>query len=85
MSSKKRCKPLPSPKSASELLDMYYLNLRSALLETAATIDRIERGRGYAKVARSPRLSRLRQTLALLAEERGGKRAQRMLELYSVE
>ena len=77
--------PLPSPKSASELLDMYYLNMRSALLETAATLDRIERGRGYAQVATSPRLTRLRRTLSILAEDRGGKRAQRMLELYSVE
>ena len=35
--------PLGSPKGAAELLDMYFLDMRSALLEVAATLDRIER------------------------------------------
>ena len=41
---------LGSPKTAEELLEIYFLDMRSALLETAAALDRIQRsenGGGY--------------------------------------
>jgi hypothetical protein len=73
----------PSPKSASELLDLYYLDMRSGLLEAAAALDRIERGRGYAEIAASPRLARLREALVLMADNQGGNRTERFLNLFS--
>lgn len=76
--------PLEPPKSAQELLGMYYPNLRSALLETAATLDRIQRGRGYAAVAATPPLARLREALKILSDERVD-RAERLLHLLSEE
>jgi hypothetical protein len=72
----------PSPKSASELLDLYYLDMRSGLLEAAAALDRIERGRGYAEIASSPRLARLREALVLMADNQGN-RTERFLNLFS--
>jgi len=77
-------KPIAPPKTAKELLDMYYPTMRSALLETAAAFDRIQRGRGYEQVVTSPPLARLRQALAILADERAG-RTERFLELLSEE
>ncbi len=74
--------PISPPKSASELLELYYPHLRSGLLEAAAAFDRIERGRGYEEVAASPRLARLRQALAVL-DDGQGNRAERFLTLLS--
>ena len=57
-----RLKPvLGSPKSAKELLDMYFLEMRSALLETAAAFDRIERAAGGTEIFKDPRFDNLRQ------------------------
>jgi hypothetical protein len=39
-------KGLKPPKHSCELIDMYYLQARSHLLETAAILDRIERADG---------------------------------------
>ena len=75
---------LPSPKSAAELLDMYYLETRCHLLEAAAAFDRLERAPGGAAVFDDPRMLRLRRAAGLLAES-GPGRAARFLELFSVE
>lgn len=77
-----KVKPISPPKSATELLDLYYLSMRSGLLETAAALDRIERGRGYAEIASSPRLARLQQALVLMADGQGN-RSERFLNLFS--
>lgn len=68
-----------SPKSGTELLDMYYLDLRSHLLEVAAGLDRIDRAGGAA----DPRLARLRQAAAIAADSRPD-RVLRLLESLSV-
>lgn len=75
---------LPSPKSAAELLDMFYLETRCHLLETAAAFDRLERAPGGAEVFADPRMLRLRRAATLLAES-GSNRTERFLELFSVE
>lgn len=75
--------PLPSPKSGAELLDMYYLEIRCHLVETAAAFDRIERARDGAEAQRDPRYVKLVAALDLLASD-GTDRAQRFLELFSV-
>ena len=74
-------KPLPCPKTAGELTDLYYLDMRCHLLETAAALDRIER-RGGAGALDEPRVKRLRDALQILASD-GGNRAERFLELFS--
>lgn len=71
------------PKSSSELLDMYYNELRSHLLEVAATIDRLERAGLRQDPAGTARVSEL---LAAASVINGGKpaRAKRFLEALSV-
>ena len=62
-SNKKR--GLPSPKNQAELLDMYYLEARSHLVETAAIFDRIQRASDGGKAMYDdPRI----QTLCRAAE-----------------
>ncbi|HNR97954.1 MAG TPA: hypothetical protein PKX48_03640 [Planctomycetota bacterium] len=73
---------LPSPLSARELLDMHFLDMRSALLETAAAWDRIERAAGADQVAADPRLANLRAALEIIARGRGD-RAARILTALS--
>lgn len=83
---------LQPQKSARDLLDQYYLEIRCHLLEAAAGFDRIER---YIETDRKtdpeaaalnddPRLRRLREALAVLATP-GVDRAERFLNLFSDE
>jgi hypothetical protein len=67
-------------KSPEELLDLYYHDLRSHLLEVAAGFDRIER----AGASDDPRLARLRRIAALAVDEQP-ERARRLLEELSVQ
>ncbi|MDD4099020.1 MAG: hypothetical protein PHC30_09630 [Lentisphaeria bacterium] len=67
-------------KTADELLDLYYHDLRSHLLESAATFDRLERAGGLP--AADPRLQRLRQAAAVVLDDRPD-RARRFLEALS--
>ena len=71
---------LSPPKSADELLDMYYHDMRSHLLEVAAAFDRMER----AGETDDPRMEALRQAgrIALSCEP---DRARRFLDLRSDE
>ena len=75
---------LPSGKSAQELLDMYYLQARMHLLETAAILDRIERHPGFAEVKSDPRLARIEGAARLLVDGEP-ERAERFQRLFSVE
>ena len=67
------------PKSGDELLELYYLDMRSHLLETAAALDRIERAGGSTQ---APRLARLLQA-AEIAVGPGPDRARAMQEFLS--
>jgi len=73
---------IPSPKSARELLDMYFLDMRSALLETASALDRMERAPGGDAIAGDPRIAKLLQAMQIMAHERGD-RAARILTALS--
>jgi len=75
---------LPSGKNAKQLLDMYYLQARMHLLETAAVLDRIERHPGFEGVSDDPRLVRLQDAARLLVDGQG-ERAERFQKLFSVE
>jgi len=70
---------MPSPKTASELLDQYYLDMRCHLLEYAAALDRIQGAGGTA----DQRLARLRQAAAI-ATGPEPDRVRRFLERLSV-
>lgn len=76
-------KALPSPKSAPELVDQFYLHMRSALIETAAAFDRIQAADDASTAWDDPRLEELRQAAAILAGD-DPDRARRILELLSV-
>ena len=69
---------IPSPKTPVELLDLYYHDMRSHLLEVAAAFDRIER----VGTCKDPRLQALRQA-ACIAMDDQPDRAVRFLELLS--
>lgn len=72
-----------SPKSAPELLDMFYLHMRSALLETAAAFDRIQSARGADTVWQDRRMKKLREAAGLIGGDEP-ERARRILESLSV-
>ena len=72
-----------SPKTAAELLDMAYLHMRSALLETAAAFDRIDATDASGALANDPRLRAMREA-ALTVAGPGPNRVRRILETLSV-
>ncbi|WP_319574339.1 hypothetical protein [uncultured Desulfobacter sp.] len=74
---------LKPAKTASELLDMYYLEARAHLLETAAILDRIERGQGGEKVLEDPRIKNLFKICHLLPRQKTN-RAEELLNFLSV-
>lgn len=69
--------PLPAPR----VLDMFFLEARSKLLDLAATLDRLDRGEGAA--AADPRVERIRQALLTLLETEPG-RAERVQQIFSL-
>ncbi len=74
---------LKPTKSAAELLDMYYLEARAHLLETAAILDRIERGQGGATQLEDPRIKHLFEICQLLPRQKTN-RAETVLRFLSV-
>jgi len=62
---------------------MYFLHMRSALLETAASFDRIQRTEGVEAIWKTSQLEDLRKAAAILADEKPD-RAERILHLLSV-
>jgi len=82
MGSAKEHVPPGSAKKASELLDMYFLEMRSGLLETAAALDRIGRAEGGAEAFRDPRMVKLRKSVEILGGE-NNRRAEKFLLLFS--
>ena len=67
--------------TATEILDREFLAIRGKLLEVAAALDRIERGKGSA--AGDQRLAKVSETLAILGRQ-GAKRAEDMQMLFSL-
>jgi hypothetical protein len=73
-----------TPLSAPQALDAYFLEARSKLLDLAAILDRIGRGRDAAAVEKDPRLEKVRQALKVLLEP-GVGRAERVQQVFSLE
>lgn len=82
MASNSEYKGLPVPKDASELMELYFLEIRSHLLEAAAGLDRVERANGGKKAMEDPRIKKLKKACTLLMDN-GACRAERFLELFS--
>ena len=73
-----------NPLPATKALDTYFLDVRSKILDVAAAIDRINRGRDVAAIENDPRMSRVRQALGVLLDQTEG-RAQRVQQVFSLE
>ena len=71
--------PQQPPRSAAQLLDLYYHDMRSHLLEVAAALDRLDRAPGET----DSRLPRLLEAARVALDDRGD-RARRFLEFLSV-
>jgi hypothetical protein len=69
---------------ASQALDTYFLEARSKLLDLAAVLDRIGRGRDAGRTEDDPRLERIRRALEVL-QDRSGGRAERIQQLFSLD
>jgi hypothetical protein len=73
-----------TPLPAATALDTYYLEARSKLLDLAAFLDRIGRGRDAAETAEDPRLDKIRKALEVLHDQSGG-RAERIQQVFSLD
>jgi hypothetical protein len=68
---------MPAPR----VLDMFFLEARSKLLDLAAVLDRLDRG--DESVAADPRVERIRKALLTLLETEAG-RAERVQQIFSL-
>ena len=73
-----------TPLPATQALDRYFLEARCRLLDVAAILDRIGRGRDAGDLDNDPRLERIRQALEVLHDKSGG-RAERIQQIFSLE
>jgi len=71
------------PLSAPQALDNFFLEARCKLLDVAAILDRIGRGREAAAVFDDPRMEKVRQALEVLLDRSGG-RAERIQQIFSL-
>ncbi|NQT11105.1 MAG: hypothetical protein HQ582_00050 [Planctomycetes bacterium] len=73
--------------TAKQVLDEYFLDARSMLLEIAATLDRHDAASERTRAAADdgdPRLKKLYQSLGILADRGAGpNRAEQLLTLFS--
>ena len=73
-----------TPLPALRVLDQFYLEARSKLLDLAAILDRLDRGEEATKAAADSRVERIRQALLTLLEQ-GTGRAERVQRLFSLD
>jgi hypothetical protein len=73
-----------NPLPAATALDAYFLEARSKLLDLAAILDRIGRGRDSAAVEEDARLEKIRRALEVLHDRSGG-RAERVQQIFSLD
>ena len=73
-----------APLPAAKALDTYFLETRCKILEVAAILDRIGRGRDAAAVDADLRLAQIHEALEVIADHSGG-RAERIQKIFSLE
>jgi hypothetical protein len=71
---------MPIPLAADEVLDREFLEVRTRLLQIAASLDRLDRADG--SVDSDPRRAKIHEALAIL-RERDADRAERIQLLFS--
>ncbi len=72
---------MSSPQTARQILDRHYLEIRSKILDLAASLDRVDRA-GKDGTQDDPRLAKLRSGIELLLTP-GTDRAERVQMLFS--
>lgn len=70
----------PTPMPAPAVLDREFLEIRAKILELGASFDRL--GRGEGSVADDPRMTRIREALAVL-QDKSGERAEQIQLIFS--
>lgn len=70
---------LSPPKSADELLTLYFEEARYHLLETAAILDRIERAENGGETMKDERIKKLKHACDILTKESGNRAEQFLL------
>ena len=73
--------PIPSPKTGRALVDEYFIENRTRVLEVAAFLDRLDRS-GDDRRDRDFRIRALREALVVLAGD-GASRVERIQMLFS--
>ncbi len=73
-----------NPLPAKQALERYFLEARSKLLDIAAILDRIGRGKNVKTAELDPRVAKIRQALEVLNDPRGG-RAERIQKIFSLD
>jgi hypothetical protein len=73
-----------NPLPANKALDTFFLEARSKILDLAAILDRIGRGRDASTLGDDPRLARIHQALEVLQDPSGG-RAERIQQVFSLD
>jgi len=72
-----------TPLPAAKALDTYFLEARCKILEVAAILDRIGRGRDSTAAGTDLRVAKIREALEVLADHSGG-RAERIQKIFSL-
>lgn len=73
-----------TPLPAGKALDTFFLEARSKVLDLAAILDRVGRGKDAAGIAADPRLKRLAAAVELLRSP-GDDRAERVQQVFSLD
>jgi hypothetical protein len=73
-----------NPLPANKALDNFFFEARSKLLDLAAFLDRINRGRDASAISSDPRLEKIKRALEVLHDQSGG-RAERIQQIFSLE
>lgn len=69
--------------TADQMLDRYFLEIRSKLLEVAASLDRVDRSLHVEGAPRDARRDKITAALAVLSETTADNRAERLQLLFS--
>jgi len=72
-----------TPLPADRVLEQFFHECRSKLLDVAAILDRMGRGVNAATIADDPRVAKLRQAIQLLLDEAPNK-AESLQQLFSL-
>jgi hypothetical protein len=73
-----------NPLPADQVLERYFLEARSKLLDLAGILDRMSRGENAGRAEKDPRVAKIRQALEVLGDRSGG-RAERIQQIFSLE